>query len=262
MTTHEPMDGKRPIPRLPIRNLYVVGGAGDLSMAATVYCPVQERSVAVAECDRCSRFHALHFDQAARRTSVVCHCETSAPGSAEVAALRDACGGPLDPCTPVADIMTKDGVCVRADVAIETISQILVERGFGGLPVVDEVGRPIGIVSKTDVLRAHHERGDAETAPVTARPRDRDDSEMGPGYHLCEPGNVTARDVMTPLALTVYEGTTIGQAASLMAYEGVHRLPVVADDGRVVGLLSSLDVLRWFGRQSGYLLPHDPRARP
>ena len=40
-----------------------------------------------------------------------------------------------------------------------------------------------------------------------------------------------------------------------MAYEGVHRLPVVSDDGRVVGLVSSIDVLAWMGRHSGYVLP-------
>ena len=78
---------------------------------------------------------------------------------------------------------------------------------------------------------------------------------MGPGFHVYEPAKLTAGDVMSPLVLTLHESSNIGQASSLMAYEGVHRLPVVSDEGRVVGILSSLDVLRWFGRRSGYLIP-------
>jgi CBS domain-containing protein len=46
-----------------------------------------------------------------------------------------------------------------------------------------------------------------------------------------------------------------------MAFEGVHRLPVVSDGGEVVGILSALDVLRWFGRRAGYLIPPS-RPRP
>ena len=65
---------------------------------------------------------------------------------------------------------------------------------------------------------------------------------------------------MSPVVLSVHESCNIGQAAALMAFEGVHRLPVVGDLGEVVGILSSLDVLRWFGRRSGYLIPNRARG--
>jgi CBS domain-containing protein len=74
------------------------------------------------------------------------------------------------------------------------------------------------------------------------------------GMHIEEPVPVTALDVMSP-ALALHEQSNIGQAASLMAFEGVHCLPVVADRGEVVGVVSALDILRWFGRHSGYLIP-------
>jgi CBS domain-containing protein len=57
-----------------------------------------------------------------------------------------------------------------------------------------------------------------------------------------------ARDLMTPLVLSVRQGTPIARAAALMAAEGVHRLPVVNENNRIVGLVSSIDVLRWVGR--------------
>ncbi|HSN97048.1 MAG TPA: CBS domain-containing protein, partial [Candidatus Nanopelagicales bacterium] len=60
--------------------------------------------------------------------------------------------------------------------------------------------------------------------------------------------------IMNSLAIAVHEGMSIAQAAGLMAYEGVHRLPVVDDDWQVVGVVSALDVLHWLGQRSGYLM--------
>jgi CBS domain-containing protein len=59
---------------------------------------------------------------------------------------------------------------------------------------------------------------------------------------------------MTPLALALPEGATVSRAAALMAYEGVHRIPIVSDDGVVVGILAAVDVLRWLATSSGYAL--------
>lgn len=253
--TVEPND-KQHIPKLTIRARHVVAADGEETITSTVYCPVQERSVAVVECEGCQRFHALHFDPGSRTSSVACHADASVVAPAEEAALRDAVGGPPDPATPLADLMTKEVVCVRADVALDVVRQLMVERGFGGVPVVDGDGRPIGIVSRADLLRAERDSADGEVVPpVTAKPKDHDDLGVGTGFHVVEPGTLTAGDVMSPLVLSLHESSNIGQASSLMAYEGVHRLPVVSDEGRVVGILSSLDVLRWFGRRSGYLIP-------
>ena len=40
-----------------------------------------------------------------------------------------------------------------------------------------------------------------------------------------------------------------------MALEHIHRLPIVTDDGRVAGIVTSIDVLRWLARQDGYVVP-------
>lgn len=64
---------------------------------------------------------------------------------------------------------------------------------------------------------------------------------------------------MTPIAFTLHENGTLSQAAALMAYEGIHRLHVTDQDGRVVGVLSSLDVLEWFAREDGYVLTRRER---
>lgn len=249
-------NGPQRNPRLTIRTRRTLGGDGDETVTSTVFCPVQERSVAVVECEACTRFHSLHFDPGARTTSVACQAAPVSDVATSEAESHDVVGGPPDPGTPLAEIMTKDVVCVRSDVDLAEVRELLLERGFGGIPVVDAEGKPVGIVSRADVLRADRDRADTEEAErVTAKPKDHDDLGMGPGFHVYEPAKLTAGDVMSPLVLTLHESSNIGQASSLMAYEGVHRLPVVSDEGCVVGILSSLDVLRWFGRRSGYLIP-------
>ena len=250
MTMERSGDGTTRAPHLTIRTQRTIGGDGEEAVVSTVYCPVQERSVAVVECEGCSRFHSLHFDPGARTTSVLCE---DAPRS-EVPP-REGTSTP-DPTTPLAEIMTKDVVCVSADVDIGVVREIMVDRAFGGVPVVDADGKPVGIISRADVLRMERDRGETdEVNRVTAKPKDQDDLGLGPGFHVYEPAKITAGDVMSPLVLTLHESSNVGQASALMAYEGVHRLPVVSDEGRVVGILSSLDVLRWFGRRSGYLIP-------
>jgi len=50
------------------------------------------------------------------------------------------------------------------------------------------------------------------------------------------------------------EDATLSQASALMAYEGIHRLPVTCAEGKVVGIVSTLDILRWLAEQDGYLV--------
>jgi CBS domain-containing protein len=90
---------------------------------------------------------------------------------------------------------------------------------------------------------------------VSARPTERDRLDLEPGLRVYEPAPLTAGDVMSPVAFSLPESSNIGQAAALMAFEAVHGLPVVADAGEVVGIVSALDILRWFGQCSGYLIP-------
>ncbi len=125
---------------------------------------------------------------------------------------------------PIAAVMTHDVVCVGPDLSIAALTTLLVERGISGVPVVDENAVPIGMVSKTDLLRLPPE------VPAVA----------------------TVADYMTPIAFTLREDAPLAQAAALMAWEGVHRIPVCSADGDVVGILSTLDVVRWLASAAGY----------
>ena len=158
--------------------------------------------------------------------------------------------------TPIGEIMTKAVISVDPDLSVDALLNLFLERGISGAPVVDSSGRPIGVVSKTDLLRDHFERGDSEeTAPPTLR---RQGIEVRlEGMHVERTSDVCVRDVMTPLAFTLAENASVARASALMALETVHRVPVVSAAGRVIGILSTLDVLRWLARQEGYVLPAD-----
>lgn len=231
MTTSGANDVEHRIAHLAIRTLRVLRGATSEATSSTVYCPIQEKAVAVGECEICARFHAVGEEPTAG-TAVFCEVETSVPSPDEEAVLRDAAGGPPDPLTPLSSIMTKDVLCVDPTGLVSDLREFLVTHQVGAVPVVDEAGKPIGMVLRGDVFAAEHHLND----PTPPRPR-------------------TAQEIMSTVVLALHESSNIGQAAALMAFERVHHLPVVSDAGTVVGVLSSLDVLRWFSRRSGYFIP-------
>ena len=117
-------------------------------------------------------------------------------------------------------------------VACDAGNSDLIEEGIGGAPVGDAEGHLLGIVSKTDLLCAWRDLG-------TQRDR--------------QP--LTAGDVMMPVVFALTEDSTVAEAAALMAYEGVHRLPIVDRETRVVGVVTTLDLRRWIAQSAGLHAP-------
>jgi CBS domain-containing protein len=97
------------------------------------------------------------------------------------------------------------------------------------------------MVSKTDLVRARWENGD--TAEVAS-------DGVGDGMHIATVASVG--DIMMPLVFTLREDEPLARAAAVMSIERVHHLPVVAADGRVVGMLSSLDFVCWIAAAAGF----------
>jgi CBS domain-containing protein len=131
--------------------------------------------------------------------------------------------------TAVSEVMTHQVICVAPDVTLEALLALMIERAISGVPVVNERGLPIGIVSKTDLVRHRYENGNTEPAD-----------------------EITVSDLMLPIAHTLLESAPLSHAAALMAWEGVHRLPICSEEGDVVGILSALDVVRWMSQKEGY----------
>jgi CBS domain-containing protein len=147
--------------------------------------------------------------------------------------------------TRIADIMTRGAIIVRADLSLEQLVDLFLEQGISRAPVVNDDGRPIGMVSKTDLVIAQHERGDTEVSQA---------GTDGWGQHVHELGS-TVREVMTPVVFSLPETTSIGEAARRMLADHVHAVPVVSAQDQLVGLLSATDIMAWV---AGVQFPQAP----
>ena len=141
----------------------------------------------------------------------------------------------------VSDVMTTDVASVAPGASLKEVAQILVHRDISGLPVVDEEGGVLGVVSEADLLAK-------ERADPPAR--------GGPLAWLVDPIEVVERrklaahlagDVMTAPAVTIAPHRSLARAAGVMLDNRVNRLPVV-DGGRLVGIVTRADLVRAFAR--------------
>ncbi len=130
----------------------------------------------------------------------------------------------------VRDVMTDQPVTVRVDSSLKDAARTMVRIGLGALPVVDEDGRVLGIVSEREVIR-HLLTVQAFTGP--------DARVAAPNL----PGKKTVRDVMSRQVLCVAPGQPLAEVASLMSNKDVDRVPVVSD-GKLVGFLTRGDIVR------------------
>jgi CBS domain-containing protein len=139
----------------------------------------------------------------------------------------------------VAEIMTGDVVTVGPKTGVREIARLLLDRGFSAVPVVDETGRPLGIVSEGDLVRR------VETGTETRRSWWLGlfgDPDERAGRFAKEHGH-TAEQVMTRRLVTTTEDATLAEVARLLEKHRIKRLPVLRD-GRIVGIVSRANILR------------------
>ncbi len=225
--------------------------------ALVAFCPRRLATVPLAECRKCEQCKGLCIDPSDRETFLRCAWDDVSPRPPdELAPTPEGATTASARATPLCAVMSTPVRCATADMSLQTLTELLLSARISAVPVVNGDGKPVGIVSKTDVLRHHHE--DGELAVVEATPIDEAEGysiELGPGFHAERMADAKVADVMTHMVFCLDRHTSISQAAALMAYEGVHRLLVTGDAGIAVGIVSSLDVLRWLARVDGYVIP-------
>jgi CBS-domain-containing membrane protein len=135
----------------------------------------------------------------------------------------------------VDDVMTEAVVSVGQAASYRDLVDLLVEHRFSAVPVVDPFERVVGVVSEADLLRKIEYAGDEEPRFFESRRRR--------GERVKAHGR-TAGDLMSSPPVVAPSGTSIAAAARLMTREGVKRLPVVDDLGRLIGIVSRGDLLK------------------
>jgi CBS domain-containing membrane protein len=117
----------------------------------------------------------------------------------------------------IADIMTCDVFTLEASCNVDQAALELSLRGFSGAPVRDEAGRLVGVLSRSDL--------------------------MDPERHDGAPGAKVVRDLMTRAMFTLHPSAPVIHAIRLMVREEIHRVIVMDDSRRMVGIITSSDVL-------------------
>ena len=145
----------------------------------------------------------------------------------------------------VGDIMTRDVVTIGAEAKVAQVVRLMLDKDLSGLPVVDQEGNVLGLITQRDVVTKHaHPHvplylGILGTAiPIFGRESDEE---------LRRVLAVNASDLMGETE-TVSSATDVTDLADLMVEKGANPLPVV-DDGRLVGIVSYADVLRLIYRE-------------
>lgn len=150
------------------------------------------------------------------------------------------------------DIMTAEPVCAEPSTTIRQLARLFEDNDISGCPVVDQEGKVTGVVSKTDLIRRCSE-GTQEIPPAylfevvcehsggDAEERARD------GTPIPEP-LVCVQDFMTESAVTVRPSCPVYEIAALMTGKHIHRVVVVDDEDFPIGMITTLDVLRFFPR--------------
>ncbi|MFC7272451.1 CBS domain-containing protein [Paractinoplanes rhizophilus] len=131
--------------------------------------------------------------------------------------------------------MTPRVVSVDRATSYRTMVDLLTEHRISAVPVIDEAGHVLGVVSEADLLRKIEYAGDAEPR-IFDGPRRRDERRRSRAG--------AAAELMSAPPVVVTADTSITAAARTMDREGVKRLPVVDERGRLIGIVTRGDLLK------------------
>lgn len=138
----------------------------------------------------------------------------------------------------VGDVMSTRVIAVGEHTRYRQIAELLQQRQLTAVPVVTEDRRVLGVVSQADLLRKQERHGHADKTP---------------GWQLNSVARAkaeayTAKGLMTSPPVTIGPDELLGTAARVMHAHHVKQMPVVAADGRIVGVVSGTDLLKAYLR--------------
>jgi len=139
----------------------------------------------------------------------------------------------------VSDVMNRDVVVVSPRMPLKEVARVLVNHHFSGVPVIDDDGKVLGVVSEGDILVKERAPGSATSIFGRAL-----ELETWAGKHQAR----DAGGAMTAPAVTIGPARSVSEAAGLMLDRSVNRLPVVDADGKLVGIVTRADLVRAFVR--------------
>jgi len=137
------------------------------------------------------------------------------------------------------DVMTKQVASVGPDASVQEIARLLLGRRISAVPVVDDRGRVIGMVSEGDLMRRPESQTESRSSwwlDLLGGPEER-------AREYLKSHGLTARDVMTRKVITADENSPLETIATLLERNRIKRVPVLRG-GKLVGIVSRANLLR------------------
>lgn len=193
--------------KLPTRRRLTATNEETHSVDSTVHCPVQQGAVSVSACRECARF--VKESASGAQALVECLVPVSEGASSALAG----------------ELLSPEVTCLDCELEASRAVELMEVAGVTSAPVLDDNSVLVGVVSTRALARIRTQ---------AAR------EGFGLGDALLE-----VEDAMSTEVVTLSQRASIGEAARVMAARNVDRIPIVTDDGHLVGVLSAMDLVKW-----------------
>jgi CBS-domain-containing membrane protein len=226
------------VERIPIRSTVAIGRGGAKERSLSVYCPFRHRSFALEHCRTCPRVVTWSEAPDESGAHIVCASEDE-PRAIAIHVSEQRLTGKLETVaatTPIGVVMDTSNLCVTDDLALDELRELIGGQTGRALPVVNARGQLLGVVAPDQA--ATSSRG-VDVVEILRRVAPR-----------------TVRDVMTAHVVAFPESGRVREALNAMLVERVRYLPVVSENGEVIGMVWDLDLLTWLARG------REPEASP
>jgi len=142
--------------------------------------------------------------------------------------------------TLVRDAMTKTSVTIRRDADLHAAAALLSEHKISGMPVVDDANRVIGVISEADILTLTGMKREHTFKDILR-------TILGEPVPRRAPEGKTVENVMSFPPVTGKPDDTISDVAKILDERRIKRLPVVDNEGKLLGIISRADIVRTIG---------------
>lgn len=147
-----------------------------------------------------------------------------------------------------ADLMTRNPVSINQKATVKEAVALFTNKGFCAAPVIDDAGRPVGVLSGSDILVHDREHVEHLVPAVELSPMaTRQGETIRRGFQVENVDRTRVSDMMTPAIFSVSPDTSAAKVVAEMLRLHVHHLFVVDKAGTLVGVISPLDILRKLG---------------
>ena len=139
--------------------------------------------------------------------------------------------------------MTREVISVREETSVKDLAKILVANNISGVPVLDDNGLLVGIATESDLIFQNKK---LQIPPVITildsflylHTPEKMEKEM------MKIAGASVSDICTSEVITISPESTLDEIATMMIDKKIHTLPVVRENGEMIGIVGKKDILR------------------